>query len=314
MRNFKFIALIMAISILLVACGGAGKSAPTSESMPQDVRNDMSVEAPAESIEMEQELSDIVTQGDETRKIIVTYNLELDTKKYTEGINKINELLRANGGYTLSLNESAYGTRYVSMVLKVPKDNAEDFVNGIAGVETINLISRNMESSDVTSSYTDNELRLKTQREKLDRLYELQKDQTNLETLLQLETEISNTIYEIESIEMTLSNLDARIDYSTINIQLREVSATSTTYTRLPFLERIGDAFGDSLESFVWFIEGFIIALIYFMPYLIMIILLVVILTYIYRKVFKNRNKIGIKNSTKISDMFEKKDEPDKKI
>ena len=308
MKKIKLISIIMAISIILAACGGSSQnmpapssSAPVSEEMRADNSMSGSAESPAE----------MVKNPEEGRKIIVTYNLTLDTKEYNESINKINELLRGNSGYTQSLNESAYGTRYVTMVLKVPKDNAEDFVNGIAGTESINIIDRSIDSSDVTSQYTDNELRLKTQREKLERLYALQRDQKDLETLLKLEAEISDTIYEIEKIELDLKNLDSKIDYSTINLTLREISTSTSTTTKLSFIDRISAAIGDSIYDFTYFFENLIIAAIFLFPYIVLLVLIIILVRYIYRK--STKRKIGVKNSTKISDLFKKKDDPENK-
>ncbi len=308
MKKFKLISIIMAISIILAACGGSSQnmpapssSAPVSEEMRADNSMSGSAESPAE----------MVKNPEEGRKIIVTYNLTLDTKEYNESINKINELLRGNSGYTQSLNESAYGTRYVTMVLKVPKDNAEDFVNGLANTESINIIDRSIDSSDVTSQYTDNELRLKTQREKLERLYALQRDQKDLETLLKLEAEISDTIYEIEKIELDLKNLDSKIDYSTINLTLREISTSTSTTTKLSFIDRISAAIGDSIYDFTYFFENLIIAAIFLFPYIVLLVLIIILVRYIYRK--STKGKIVVKNSTKISDLFKKKDDPENK-
>ncbi len=308
MKKIKLISIIMAISIILAACGGSSQnmpapssSAPVSEEMRADNSMSGSAESPAE----------MVKNPEEGRKIIVTYNLTLDTKEYNESINKINELLRGNSGYTQSLNESAYGTRYVTMVLKVPKDNAEDFVNGLANTESINIIDRSIDSSDVTSQYTDNELRLKTQREKLERLYALQRDQKDLETLLKLEAEISDTIYEIEKIELDLKNLDSKIDYSTINLTLREISTSTSTTTKLSFIDRISAAIGDSIYDFTYFFENLIIAAIFLFPYIVLLVLIIILVRYIYRK--STKGKIVVKNSTKISDLFKKKDDPENK-
>ena len=308
MKKFKLISIIMAISIILAACGGSSQnmpapssSAPVSEEMRADNSMSGSAESPAE----------MVKNPEEGRKIIVTYNLTLDTKEYNESINKINELLRGNSGYTQSLNESAYGTRYVTMVLKVPKDNAEDFVNGLANTESINIIDRSIDSSDVTSQYTDNELRLKTQREKLERLYALQRDQKDLETLLKLEAEISDTIYEIEKIELDLKNLDSKIDYSTINLTLREISTSTSTTTKLSFIDRISAAIGDSIYNFTYFFENLIIAAIFLFPYIVLLVLIIILVRYIYRK--STKGKIVVKNSTNISDLFKKKDDPENK-
>lgn len=308
MKKIKLISIIMAISIILAACGGSSQnmpapssSAPVSEEMRADNSMSGSAESPAE----------MVKNPEEGRKIIVTYNLTLDTKEYNESINKINELLRGNSGYTQSLNESAYGTRYVTMVLKVPKDNAEDFVNGLANTESINIIDRSIDSSDVTSQYTDNELRLKTQREKLERLYALQRDQKDLETLLKLEAEISDTIYEIEKIELDLKNLDSKIDYSTINLTLREISTSTSTTTKLSFIDRISAAIGDSIYDFTYFFENLIIAAIFLFPYIVLMVLIIILVRYIYRK--STKGKIVVKNSTKISDLFKKKDDPENK-
>ena len=108
-----------------------------------------------------------------------------------------------------------------------------------------------------------------------------------------------------------MKNLDSKIDYSTINLTLREISTSTSTTTKLSFIDRISAAIGDSIYDFTYFFENLIIAAIFLFPYIVLLVLIIILVRYIYRK--STKGKIVVKNSTKISDLFKKKDDPENK-
>ena len=128
-----------------------------------------------------------------------------------------------------------------------------------------NVISSGRSAENVTSQYTDYEARLSSLKTQEERLLAMLSESGDLESLIALEARLSEVRYEIESIERNLRNLDQRLAYSTINLEIREVEVyTPTANTQRSFGEKIADAFRDSWKGFgrgcqnlaIWFVAA----------------------------------------------------------
>lgn len=137
-------------------------------------------------------------------------------------------------------------------------------------------------------------MRLKTQKEKLDRLNELKKTQSTLEELLQLENEITNTITEIERIEEEKNQINSMVDYTEVNISVQEVGLSTTSQTKVSFGSKIAYAISDSLKNFKYAMEELIIWLIYLLPHIVLLLVIILIIRWIFKK-FK-LTKVDLKN------------------
>lgn len=227
----------------------------------------------------------------ENRKIIVRYSLDFDTDNYDEGLNEINNLVDSLGGYHSSMNINSSGNRYLDMTVHIPKDSVNEFINTLSNSENLNLLNQNLNSEDVTAQYTDTDLRLTSLRQKLERLNELQDAESDLEQLLLLENEITDTIFEIERIEGELNSIDSKIDYTEISIYVSEVGISDTSSTRLDFGKRLSAAFGDSITNFVAWFQDLIIGIIYALPMIILLLIVFFVVRFIYSKLPKRERK-----------------------
>lgn len=109
-----------------------------------------------------------------------------------------------------------------------------------------------------------------------------------------MEAEIDDTTFEIERIERDLKNLDTQIDYTEFDLSISEVSANSTTYTKLSFSDRLRSAFGDTFDNFVSGIQDFLIVLIYLLPYIVLIVIVIFVIKFLKKKFnikFKRKSK-----------------------
>ena len=85
--------------------------------------------------------------------------------------------------------------------------------------------------------------------------------------ILAIEAQLTEVRYEIESLTTTLRGWQSQVDYSTVTLQIYEV----TRYTppeRQGFLSRMADAVLDSLRSFLDTLADLSIRLIYLLPWL----------------------------------------------
>lgn len=282
MKNLKIIGLF-SLLILLIGCGASNTSKYASHEVVE-------TEMPAESAivedgKYEESSNTNLIVNPEDRKIIVSYYLDFDTENLDQGIQEINSLVKSTKGYSSSMNVSSTGNRRLDITLHIPKDQVDTFINSLTNSENLNLLNKSMSSEDMTSHYLDTDLRLKSLREKLDRLNELKTLESSLDQILALENEITNTIFEIESLEGDLNSIDSRIDYTQISISISEIGLGGAEPTRLSFGERLEDAFGDSFKSFSNSLQDFIILLVYLLPYIFLLLVFMGIVKFVISKV-----------------------------
>ena len=100
-----------------------------------------------------------VVPNDPERKIIKTYYLSTETKGYEAAIQSLHELIEQNGGYVQesSSNNKSYNntsnrySRSASYVLRVPAENADQFVNTVGGI--LNVTGNRATVEDVSETY-----------------------------------------------------------------------------------------------------------------------------------------------------------------
>jgi len=164
--------------------------------------------------------------------------------------------MRASSGYIESRQEQGvsyyntgrYAARYASLTARIPADKLES-VLGEAGT-LCNLVNRETGISDVTESYTDTEARLATLRLQEERLLEILSKATTLTDVLELESRLSDVRYQIERYEANLRNLDSRISYSTLHLNLQEVVEYSVvTNPPQTLAERLSEGLSDTFRS-----------------------------------------------------------------
>ncbi len=163
------------------------------------------------------------------RKIIYTGSITARTKKFDEDYNMIMDSVTKAGGYIE--NAYVYGTepeewqdegRYAEITLRVPSEKFDEFIDMLKGVgETTNS---SVSGRDISLQYFDVETRLETLRIREERLQELLEKAASLEDIIELERELSNVSYEIQSYEIEKRNYDSLIDFSQITVSLQEVA------------------------------------------------------------------------------------------
>lgn len=101
----------------------------------------------------------------------------------------------------------------------------------------------------MTVQYTDNAARLQTLRDKLARLNELIKQAEDVESLIQIETAISDTQYQIDRYETSQRDIDRQADMSAVSVTLmEETAAQSASAAGIGLGERVRAALGASVE------------------------------------------------------------------
>lgn len=228
----------------------------------------------------------------EPDKIITTVYLGAETTEFDKSLESLYSLIQKAGGYLASSNiyyGSYYeGTQYRSgdFSIRIPRDKVNQFRTQLP--EIGNITSESTSKEDVTRYYRDTEARLNVLTIKEERLLSLLEKAEKIEDIIALENQLSEVIYEKENLKATLINLDDRIDYSTFNINLREVAKVTTTETvETTFMDRVKNAFDNSLYQFIRSAENFVIFIIYNGPMLILLLVFFVVIIMVIKRIIR---------------------------
>ena len=202
-------------------------------------------------------------------KIIRSASFTVKTADYDADLQKIQDLAADMGGrveYLSSSGDASSGqTRNASLTLRIPARRLDEFLTGAQGVGTITGMTQQME--DVSDSYYDTQTRLKTQQEKLARLQDMMASAKDVSDLIEIESAIADAQYYIDRYTGALKSYDSKVDYSTVQVSVRETKVTETKEVSLG--ERIVTGVGDSFREFGWFLEDMVIFLASALPWII---------------------------------------------
>lgn len=272
-RKKKSFALLAALLLLLLtACGGGARGGADQNAGRYEISTDSAApeEAPA-PVPAEGESgweggydAPMDSAGNAlpaNTKLILTGELELETKEFDTAVQAVDALVKELGGWYESRSVNQGGSyRSVSATVRVPAQNFSALMER-AG-EAAHKTYANEYQQDVSEAYYDNEARLATQRTKLERLQTLLAQAENMEDIIALESAISETELQIEFLTGSLRKYDSLVNYSTVNLSLREVYRLSTDQEApVTFSQRLGDAFITGLQRGIDGLEDFTIGL-----------------------------------------------------
>ena len=277
-KNIKLIFTFIILSCLF-SCASNKMSMSTNETMTYEETSDS----------ITSYNSDITI--DENSKIIINCDLTIQTKEFDKTNSKLSELVDNYEGYIQNSSIYNYENRNDAYyTIRIPDSSFNDFVNGAKEIGYVKSINTSID--DVTDSYFDIEARissLKAQKEKLDQMYS---QCTTIDEIINVEQRLSEVQYEIDSYQATINNYDLLIKYSTINVSITEVKDITTPSNS--FIDDIKNAFIDSYQVFINFVQNMIITLIYLLPFIIVLVIIILIIkkTRILSKInFRKKNK-----------------------
>ncbi|MCF6466767.1 DUF4349 domain-containing protein [Clostridium sp. Cult2] len=266
MRIFKRIIYIFIIIVLtmsmIVGCGKQKESVP----------NDM-VTSEYDSEPAAKEDSDTGYGSDsllEPDKVITTIDLRFETTEFDTSNEELDKIIKKHEGYVeySNISYSSRNYRTGQYVIRVPKANTQNFKTDLKNIG--NKTNESLNKQDVTKQYTDTESRLKVIEVKEERILALMEKADRIEDIIALEEQLSQIIYEKERLQSSLMDLDDKVDFSTVNLYIREVDKLiSATTPKTTFGNKISDALNDSLYFFKNTLEKLIILLIYLLPFII---------------------------------------------
>lgn len=201
-----------------------------------------------------------VAEDQRQRHIIKTGWTELETEYFDNIVQELRQIAPSVGGYVESENLSAMGWRVFNVTLRIPSANFEDIMLQIENLADVRHSRQTAE--DVTDQFYDTAARLATRRIEEERLLALIEEATYVRDILDLERRLSETRIQIDLYAGQMVRMKDQIAYSTIHVTLFDITDEPVVPLAGPTLgDRIGGAFGDSVNSVTRTFQDFVVAL-----------------------------------------------------
>ncbi len=237
-----------------------------------------------------EEAEPMLASGDmgavQTAKIIRTIDYTIKTKTFDTDYEAIQQLALASGGYVESLN--VYGdvlsgeTRYAHFTLRIPAEKLQEFIGKANTVGAATAYSEHMQ--DVSADYYDAAARLETQQAKMERLNELLSQATSMTDLIEIESAISDTQYQIDRYTGQLNYFDSKVNYSYVYVSLQELSdADAVELPDVTLGERIVNAVKESVRDMGEFAEAAIVFMLAALPWCAVLAVIVIVIKMVRR-------------------------------
>ena len=258
--------LIMVFLLMLVSCAqGDFSPAPAAEApaAPDAAQRQSLAAEPGyafffdfaeEAVEFDQE-----PQTRAERLIIQSATVHLESEYFDDVVDSLRNIPGMVGGYTQTENLSVHPRRQFEIVMRVPAAEFESVLGQIQAIADVR--SMNISAEDVTDQFYDMASRLETRLIEEDRILELIDQTTRLSDLLELESRLASTRLQIERYRASLADMASRITYSTIRVVLVDVAQVYEPIAVASFGERIGGAFGSSVDGTIAVIQTIIVIL-----------------------------------------------------
>lgn len=285
MKNrIRLLAALLAAT-MLIGCGGSSMNAYDAAAPEMSFKEESAVEeyfydAADDVAEAGSTTSGIDSHGEISntaqvnRKLIRTFDIQIQTKEFDDVIAGIQKKVQELGGYieqsSIDSGSSYYGNqynRYSYMTVRIPSDKLDGFVQNVK--DTANVTNISEATDDITLKYVDVESRKVALETERDRLLELLEKAETVEDIITIEGRLSEVRYQLESYASTLRTYDNQVDYSTVHINISEVDRETKVEPKT-FWEEVTEEFGDSIYDMGRGIRNFAIWFLGSSPYILL--------------------------------------------
>jgi hypothetical protein len=299
----KFLAIILAVLMMasiFAGCGMADKSeSPANDSYTEGRNGEMDMDnqyltadsapAPEPMGKVGEDTGDDGGIYEEGRKAIKTGSVQMEVDSYLNTYEAIKTML-GNNGYIEESNiwkTPAYvdGEKILltngTLRIRIKAEIFEGFTDGLSAIGTVLQASTN--EDDISDMYYDTEARLELKRDEKDRLIKYAETIEDPEVYFQIQSRITEVIYDIESLQGTLKRWDSKVEFATVYITINEKHPEEESALPEPkgFFEKIWD----NLKDGVSFLGNVIIFLAGALPVLLVIAAVAVIIIIIIKRV-----------------------------
>jgi hypothetical protein len=225
-------------------------------------------------------------------KIIRTFYMDVETQEFDSLITKLDsEIGRLNGYVETSKvsGRSFYdrsGARVASIKARIPRDRVDEFVNVVG--ESANVINKQETTENVTLQYADIESRKKALEIEQERLFVLLEKADTLDSIVTLESRLSEIRYQLQNYETTLRTYDNKVEYSTVTLSIQEVEKlTPHVEIKQTVGTRIKNGFSQTMYNISEGLQNLLVWFVVNLPYLLIWAAIIAAIVLVIVKVYK---------------------------
>lgn len=227
-------------------------------------------------------------------KIIYSADATVETTEFDSTLSALSAMIDKFGGWIES--SSVSGANYSSIsrgtkafrsadyTIRVPNSCFEELMESLPSLG--NVPYSHTYTENITSQYYDTKARLTSYEAQEKRLLELLDEAETVTDVIEIENELAEVRYRIESLQTSLRNWDRRVDWSTLYLNVNEVS--EYTPEKVPgYGERLSNAFSNGFEA----LGDFFVGLVEVLPVLIVAAVILLALIRLIVWAFRRRPK-----------------------
>lgn len=209
---------------------------------------------------------------------MLAYSAQLSvvSEDFEADVLNLSDLVQEFEGYDeLSSQSGEEGARRLNMVIRVPADRLDEFVEAVSNLGTVTLKERRAE--DLSSSYYDTESRIESLEAQLSRLNELMQT-AQLSDITTLSEQIAQVQEELDTLNGQRSGYDNSLSYARVTVDLSEGDSTPASSGDQPsssgsgLTDRMSAAFTESVNGMGGFLEEMCVNLACWAPYIALLI------------------------------------------
>lgn len=317
-KQLLFTVLVLCYAMIAGGCGTGSSDTESNQLGFMETENgsasqsDSSGEEAAEGVAdaANSESTDQNTDGNasnntsstvNTDMLVYTCNLSIDTLDYEKSVGDFRNMLSSVGGfveketYSDGLSNTSYYIeetdkhKVYTATVRVPHDKYDTFVNGTGALGDVRSQSSNVEN--VNQEYTDLNTTLQIYEAKEKRYIKMLAEITDDKHAVTVEKELTEIQVKIAGIKTRLNEIKTDVDFSTIDIQIREVSKYDEKPAKTDtFIQRLGNTVKNTCKTFLSFLETMLFLLIRMLPYIILLGIILYVIYKIQKRVQKTKS------------------------
>lgn len=286
MKIVKLVAILLAASLLLCGCGATSKA-------PAAAGGDYVLNESPELGSFDKESSTEATNLPINQKLIRKVWMDAETEDMTALLSSVEEQIAQLGGYVEGRqikNGSAYSGvryRYADLTVRIPAEKLDSFVSGVS--KASNITSTRETTEDVTLSYVENESKVVALEAEQTRLLELLAQAKTMDDILKIENRLTNIRSQLEQLKSQLRLYDNLVSYSTVYLNITEVTEYTPTTEPENMWDRIAAGLSKSWKDLVGGLEDLFVVSVVALPYLILWGLIITGVVFVVRTVIRKR-------------------------
>ena len=229
-------------------------------------------------------------------KIIYSASATVETTAFDETIEKLEAMIGQYGGFVES--SSVSGNNYSSISrgyasrrsadyrIRIPSASFAAVMTGLSALG--NVPYSNTYTENITSQYYDTQARLEAYRAQEESLLEMMRKAETVSDLLEIQEQLTEVRYRIESMQSTLTNWDRQVSYSTISLTVQEVQEY-TPEAKLSFGQQLRLAVSRGFKSLGDFFRDFLLWFVEALPALVILAVVVFLVVLLVRRIRRRR-------------------------